>query len=561
MEFNHFYNNTELNYLLAEWVTQYPNLVTLSCIGESFEKRPIWLLTLTNKATGRDTEKPALWIDANIHATEISGTTVSLHISQTLLEGFGKEPRITRLLDNAVYYIVPRVNPDGAELAMSDNPRYLRSSVRPYPWLDMEEGLHVQDVDHDGRILLIRVPDPNGDWKVSDLDPRLMTKRSPTEYGGQYYRLFSEGLLKDFDGYVVNIARPLEGLDLNRNFPFEWRTEDAQSGAGPYPTSEPETRALVDFIFNHPNINFALTYHTFSRVILRPYSTKSDDEMETEDLWVMKKIGEIGSQLIGYRCVSTFHDFKYSPKEITTGGFDDWMYDHLGIFAYTIELWDLPTEAGIKDRKFIDWYREHPHEEDLQILKWADKNAPRDSYVNWYPFEHPQLGNIELGGWNNMYTWSNPPVHLLGAEAERNTPFALALGDMLPHLDIHTLEVTPLSDGDYHVNLVVENAGFLPTHTSLQGKKRQAVRPVRVEIELPEEARIVSGKRIVELGHLAGRSNKLAVHELWDFSPTDNRARTEWVLHSDQDALVRIHVTSERAGSFHRNIHLKAAQE
>jgi murein tripeptide amidase MpaA len=174
--------------------------------------------------------------------------------------------------------------------------------------------LHVQDINQDGKILQMRILDPNGDWKISTLDQRLMEKRGPDEHDGVYYRLLSEGLLEDFDGYIIKEARTPEGLDFNRNFPFQWRTEGEQHGAGPYPASEPEIRALVDFISRHPNINIALTFHTFSRVILRPYSTKSDDDIIPEDLWVFKKMGEIGTRASGYRCVSTFHDFKYHPS-------------------------------------------------------------------------------------------------------------------------------------------------------------------------------------------------------------------------------------------------------
>ncbi len=102
-----------------------------------------------------------------------------MKIAHTLLEGYGKDAQITRLLDQAVYYIVPRVNPDGAALALADQPRYIRSGVRPYPWQEKDEGLHEQDMDNDGRILQMRMADPNGDWKVSELDPRLMQKREP----------------------------------------------------------------------------------------------------------------------------------------------------------------------------------------------------------------------------------------------------------------------------------------------------------------------------------------------------------------------------------------------
>jgi len=429
MDFNHFFTNDELHTVLQGWATDYPRLVKLTAIGESYEKRPIWLLTLTNQETGIDTAKPALWIDANLHATELTGTTAALHVAATLIDGYAQNTRIQRLLDTCTFYIVPRVNPDGAAAALAPAPKFLRSSVRPYPFDDMADGLHIEDMDGDGRILQMRIPDPQGGWKVSSLDARLMEKRGPDETEGIFYRLLSEGRLHHYDGYIIKHARPLQGLDFNRNFPFEWRTEAEQSGAGPYPASEPEIRALVDFTANHANINVALTFHTFSRVLLRPYSTKSDDDMETNDLWVFKKLGEIGTHMTGYRCVSTFHDFKYHPKEVTTGAFDDWYYDHYGAFAFTIELWDLPTEAGIKDRKFIEWWREHPHEEDLQILRWADEHAPT-GYVNWYPFDHPQLGKMELVGWDFLHMWANVPPEFLTVTPRRCGPgaWSMAIG-------------------------------------------------------------------------------------------------------------------------------------
>jgi hypothetical protein len=289
-------------------------------------------------------------------------------------------------------------------------------------------------------------------------------------------------------------------------------------------------------------------------VILRPYSTKADENFETSDLWVYQKLGEIGSQLSGYKNVSTFHDFKYHPKEITTGGFDDWLFDHLGAFTWTIELWDLPDEAGIKERKFIEWYRDHPHEQDLQILKWLDEHVGPQGYIDWYPYDHPQLGRVELGGWNSMYTWRNPPHALAGAEAARVTPFALALGETLPNLSIHTLAAEALGDGRYHLNLVVENSGFLPTFTSEQGKKRNAARPVRVELELPAGAELLSGRSRVELGHLQGRSNRLEVTSLWESGYTDHRARAEWVIQARPGATLKLHILSDRAGNLHREV-------
>lgn len=163
MNFNHYYTNEEIQTLLQSWCETYPKLIKYDSIGTSHENRPIWLLKITNWDAGQDLEKPALWIDANIHATELTGTTCALYAAYNLLSGYGVDERVTRLLDRSVFYIVPRVNPDGAALAMADNPRYIRSGVRLYPWEEKDEGLHVQDINGDGKILQIRLQDPNGD--------------------------------------------------------------------------------------------------------------------------------------------------------------------------------------------------------------------------------------------------------------------------------------------------------------------------------------------------------------------------------------------------------------
>ena len=558
MDFNRYFNNEELGTVADSWAQSHPQFVDLTELGKSHEGNPILLLTLTNGETGAPADKPAIWIDANIHAPEVAGTTVALHIAHTLLSGYGKDARCTRLLDSAAFYIVPRLNPDGAAWALAGAPCYIRSGTRPLPYSEPMAGLHEEDIDGDGRILQMRIPDPNGDWKVSSQDCRLMEKRGPDEQEGAFYRLLPKGRMEDYDGVNIKVARPLQGLDFNRNFPFEWQPDSTQTGAGPFPTSESETRAAVEFISRHNNINLALTYHTFSGVILRPFSTRPDEKMETNDLWVFELMGERGKELTGYPCLSVYHGFRYHPKEVTTGAFDDWVYDHLGIFSFTIELWDLPGRAGVKDRHFIEWFRKHPHEEDVKILNWLEENGAAEPYVGWYPFEHPQLGAVEIGGYDQMYTWRNPPPNLMGKEAEKNTAYALALADMLPRLSLHTLEVERLSDlGDFRVRLVVENSGFLPTQTSDQGRSRNAARPVRVELVLPESVRILSGQEKTELGHLQGRSSRLSVSALYAASPTNNRAWTEWVLRGESGEVVEIKVLSDRAGSLHETATLQ----
>ncbi len=121
-----------------------------------------------------------------------------------------------------------------------------------------------------------------------------MIRRDPIETGGTYYRVLPEGTVEDWDGYTLRHEGPKHGLDLNRNFPASWRQEFEQLGAGPYPASEPEIRAVVDFITSHPNMTGGDAFHTWSGVLLRPFEHSPDEEMHAEDLWFYKKTGEKG---------------------------------------------------------------------------------------------------------------------------------------------------------------------------------------------------------------------------------------------------------------------------
>jgi murein tripeptide amidase MpaA len=550
VRFDTYYRYDELTRILHAFAEEYPQLVRIESIGKSYEGRDIWLLTVTNFATGPAEEKPALWVDGNIHASEVSPSSACLYLIHRLTREYGSHEKITRCLDTRAFYICPRVNPDGAEWALADKPKIIRSSTRPYPYdEDPIGGLVVEDIDGDGRMLMMRIPDPNGNWKKHPDEPRLMIRRDPDEVGGEYYRILPEGRFDEpFDPAILTIQPKKEGLDLNRNFPAHWRQEHEQEGAGPYPTSEPEVRAIVDFIVKHPNITGGVTFHTWSGVLLRPYSHQPDDAFPAEDLWTYQKIGAKGTEITGYPNISVYHDFKYHPKEYISGVFDDWMYDHMGVFAWTVEIWSPQRQAGITDYKFIDWYREHPVEDDLKLLKWSDEVLGGRGYVDWYPFEHPQLGRVELGGWDMLYAWRNPPPEFLEKEVALFPDWLVWHLLISPKLEVYEATVEPLGDALYKVRLVVQNTGWLPTYITKKALEKKLVRGVIAEIELPDGATLQLGKPREELGQLEGRAYKPSAVTFWSADPTDDRAKVEWVVHAPQGGTVRLTARHERAG-------------
>jgi murein tripeptide amidase MpaA len=505
---------------------------------------------VTNAETGNAEHKPALWVDGNIHSAEVSPSSLCLYLINHLVHAYREDADVTRCLDTRAFYVCPRVNPDGAEWALADKPKFIRSSTRPYPY-DEEPlgGLVQEDIDGDGRMLLMRIPDPNGPWAICSEEPRLLVRRSATETGGQYYRLLPEGRIEDYDGVLIEMQPQKERLDLNRNFPPNWRGEHEQSGAGPYPTSEVEVRAMTHFIASHNNIVGGLAFHTFSGVLLRPYCDQDDKTFPAEDLWTFEKIGQKGTDITGYPAISIYHDFRYHPKQIISGGLADWMYDHLGMFAWGVEIWSPQRQAGIEEYKFIDWYREHDLEDDLTMLRWSDEVLGGKGYVDWYPFEHPQLGQIELGGWDMIYAFRNPPPEFLEAEI---APFADWLVWHLlisPHLELYEADAVALGGGTYRVRLVVQNSGWLPTYVTKKALEKKVVRGVVFEIELPEDATLEMGQQREEIGHLEGRAYKpSSPTRLRTYDVTEDRAKVEWVVRAPSGGVVRLTACHERAG-------------
>jgi murein tripeptide amidase MpaA len=560
VSFDRFYGYAELTSILEAWGREHTGLCRISSIGKSYEGRDIWLVTVTRFDTGPDHEKPALWLDANIHASEVTGCTAALHLIAKLLNGYERDQSVTRALDTRAFYIVPRLNPDGAELALAERPRFVRSSVRPYPFDFRQEGLHEEDVDGDGRVLMMRILDPNGAWKPHSGDARLMVRREPAETSedASFYRVLPEGILEDYDGVAIRVSQAFEGLDLNRNFPMEWATESEQEGAGPYPTSEPEVRAMVDAVVARPNITAHITYHTFSGVHLRPYSSHPDEHFPTEDLRAYKISGERATEITGYPSASVFHDFRYDPKSTIRGGADDWSYEHLGVFSWTTEFWSPQRQAGLSDFHLIEWLRDHSVEDDLELLKWNDEALDGRGYVDWYPFQHPQLGEVELGGWDLFYCWANPPPKFLEAEIAPHSDLALWHLLISPRLEIESAEAEAVGDSTFRVRIVVANSGWLPTQVSHKALERKVCRPVEVEVRLPAGASAVGGKTKVEVGQLEGRVGQRSL--LWWFQDehSKDRAKAEWVVRAPDGGRLEIEARHARAGVARSAVELSA---
>lgn len=525
--FDHYHSLDEIGTYLRSVTDRHPGLATLLVMGRSRLDRPIWAVEINNPETGKAHEKPGFYVDGNIHGGEVLGGEGALAFIDRLLTGYGHDARITELVDTRAFYIVPIVNPDGRAISV-DTPENHRWNVRPVD----EDGDGSfdedppEDLDGDGRILQMRVPDPEGRWAIHPDDPRRMVRRGQTENGGSYYRVLSEGTDDDGDGRF-NEDR-VGGVDLNRNFPVNWSA--AQFASGPYPLSEPESRALVEYITARPNIAAIHTFHTSGGLLLRfPTLADQDWEFPASDLEDYRAIADDGVPITGYE------NYAFTKQKIVDlmspghGVFNDWGSKVFGVLAMTTEMWAHEFGNGQE-----------------ALFRWNDEVLGGSGFISWYPFEHPQLGSIELGGWDR-WSLASPPDPLIAAELDRNVRWVLTFADKTPQVAVldATAEPTRSGPGTVTISATVANVGWMPTATEHAYRVLKTAKPVRVELELTN-AELVDGEAERALGVLPGAHDGAAE----EFS----LSWTVRIIDADRPASAQIVVRSEKAGTVRREL-------
>ncbi len=484
-----YHNAAEAHSLLEGWAREYPDLTNLYSIGETLEGTQLLLLEITNKQTGDALDKPAYYYDGNIHAGELTAAEVALHFAWYLLDNYGSDERVTRLLDTRTLYVRPKFNPDGADVALNTlhNPR---STPRPYD--EDLDGLLDEDppndLDGDGYVTQMLVPNPNGMWKRSSEDPRILLRRGIGKTEGRFYDIYSEGIDDDGDGSFNE--DDIGGIDMNRNFPRNWGLEFEQSGAGPYPLSEPETRATIEFFHAHRNITGLFHGHTSGGFLYRLPSTTSWDNYNVADQRLIVELAEMFNTTTGQPVRPSYTD----PRAHRHGTLISWAYWDFGVPGTVPEFWggfgrDYDGDGRVSE---------------AERLRWNEEELKGEGYSDWKSVEHPELGTVEIGGWRSRFTRQNPPPHLLQAEIEQYVPWMLWLAEVSPRVVIRGIDVSPAgADGVFRVSVTVENEGYLPTNITQRALDAEVAVPVRALIEVTD-AEIVVGKHRTDVGHLLG---------------------------------------------------------
>jgi hypothetical protein len=501
-----FYTHDQLTEKLDRLVESAPDLLSLSSIGTSPQGRELWCVEAANASAGPPVEsRPALLVTANMHAREVAGSWVSLHLLDHLVTEYGDDPAVTELLDERALYVVPRVAPDGADYVLDKRTWNVRSRHVELAGRDATDPdvVHMRDVDGDGRIRTMRWRAADGDEKLlEDSDEELLVSRSPEDTDGEFYRSTVEGVVPEYDGGPVR--EPDTRSDFNRNFPSKaWKPFD-WIGHGGYPLSEPETRALAEFVIDHPNVTGVVDLHTGNPAVFYPWEVNRDDCPEA-DANLVERIGRRAEELTGFPYIGSYGEARGEERTVALpGSFRDFAFERHGVPAYVLELGMFYNYLGMDTEDLGD--EDHERETNRRLIEYHRENPDYGLFHEWESHDHPQLGEVEIGGWDPVL-WCNPPMDELPDVAADVTSFVLEFSEWAPDLSA-SLDAEAVGENLYRVRADLENGGPLPTNLTERGRETHSRAEPVVELTADADAEFVTGRSRRRVDHVDARGGR-----------------------------------------------------
>jgi hypothetical protein len=524
--YDRYLNHDELTRAARQLAERHRNLASVTSLVRSDAGRDVWLLTLGRQGGGRPLdERPALLVVGNLEGNHLIGSSTALFTAEHLLGRYGQDPAVTRLLDERTVYIVPRANPDGAELAFTM--RGYEIPYKPFAGEPSKGGLNLReigrDLNGDGLITLMRVRDPEGTLMPDTADPRVLRPADRARAERGLFKVMVEGIdPASLDTYVPAGS---DGVNLNRNFQHEYLY--FQPHVGPHMISEVESRALADFVFDRHNIGAVLTFSEFDNLRSPtptdrrppPGVTGNPPAVPTNLLPADRPFFEYVS--------SRFQEMtglRGDGGDNEGGSFPQFAYYHVGLPSFTTPVWTLPTPAGSGAAART------AHARDARWLAYfTEQNI--DGFIDWTPARHPTLGDIEVGGFRPNAR-VNPPAAEIRGLAEKHADFALWLAQQLASVEVVGTQVEARGDGVWLVTTTLANEQYLPTQLAM-GTRARANRPITVRLLPNDRMTVLTGNIQQQIPRLEGMGG---------------RSKHQWLVQAPAGTQITLQVFAERAG-------------
>ena len=545
-------DHQSLSVAMSRVVAEHPDLAAIVPVGASRAGRRVEALRLA--AGERYPGRPAILVVAGLEGAYAWTSGLALEHARRLAGRYAEDQRVRALLDGTTLYFVPRANPDAAEARFA---RPLAEQRATGPGVDQdrdgrdgEDG--PSDVDDDGVVATMRVPDPEGRWIEDPADPRALIEADAKKGERGRWKLFPEGRDSDRDEAVAE--DPELDVVLQRNFPHAWKAHDPAAGA--FATGEPEARALCDFVLAHEDVALVVAYGALDNLVDKPKSVADDAPRQKllppegileSDAGLLAELGERYAAATGNKSKSDGDD---------KGSFQAWAHAQRGLWVLSIRPWSIPLdekapgqegeakpdaaeppkdaaeggqaeakppavapdetqeddekkpadEPGGKPGGKRGEKKEREPSEDAKRLRWVDAQHESARFLPWKAFAHPELGPVEIGGFA-PYAKVEPPEEARAGIAAKELDFLISLADALPRVAVVDAKARELAGGLWEVRAAVENRSLLPL-LSAAARRAESIRPARASLRVPQGARVVAGERETLVSDLAGSGGR-----------------------------------------------------
>jgi hypothetical protein len=388
-----YHDLKEIKSRLEQVVKQNKNIAALHNLGQTYGGRDIFLLELGRK----ESEPPAILVVANMEGDYPMASEAALRLAGFLTDDWQEE------LDRRRWYVIPVGNPDGYARFFR-NPKFT-CFVNDQPFNDDnddatdEDG--PEDLNSDGYITSMRQAHPEGRWIPVEDNPILMKKADIGRGEKGQYRLFIEGIDNDGDGEFNEDASG--GVNPGYNFPHQFKHYTKTGGR--WAASEPESRAIMRFAFDHPEIAMVLVLGRTNSLKNVPESSQKTEAARNKykiPKWMAEETGldpeveypladlvEMAKEFTGYEdlteeMVLQFlgvgaavnpdrNDLPYwneiseryneyikeveldgkrlNPPGFSNGSIEEWAYYQYGVPTFSMDFWTLPVVEKKEERE------------------------------------------------------------------------------------------------------------------------------------------------------------------------------------------------------------------
>ena len=484
---------------------EYPSLCSVKSLAKTSGGKDIWVLTI---GAGDKDNKPGIAVVGGVEGNHLLGKEIASGFAESLLKESGS-PEISELLNKVTFYVFPDLSPDATDQFFAKL-KYERV-INNRPTDDDRDFLvdedPYEDLNNDGFITLIRIADPSGTFIESTEDKRVMVVADLSKGQIGAYKVFSEGIDNDKDG-SFNEDGP-GGVNFNRNLTYNY--EEFGLNSGLHPVSEPETKALLDFLFDHFNIYTTIAFgpqdnlgqpmkaserQTGVQNMAQGERSGSGPGQQNRGQRQNRKITSIlaSDEVINKLVSDKYHEItgiKGAPGAKTTpGNFMEWAYFHYGRYSFSTPAWWVPVE---KDKN-----------SEVEFLKYAGENKLNDVFIPWTEIKHPDFPDkkVEVGG-IKPFVMINPPADKLGELITKNYKFITSIAAMHPELEFLDMKVENAGENVFRITLKIHNKGIFATCAEI-GDINMWTRLMRISLETATGQSFLSGKKVQTIPRLEG---------------------------------------------------------